>query len=551
MNLVPYLIQRSLQRVDAQYLLSQLTGLASDAAAIAMNAEKAPIDAVQLLELGHSAFAGSLSEMYIDVGDLLQKHPGLGEEYVNLRGRVDPTATSTRAPVGRRPPRQAFSTAITRANDRHEAGRGFDELVAEIRRQPSFQDFLLPPTESMVLRAAEHGCIVVINVSQYRCDAIVVNAYRIRSMSLPRLKKSEIEERARRDDLGSLDTLEWLWHTITNPILNHLGYTSLPSTDSWPHVWWVPTGLLNKFPLHAAGLYHNRLSQDSPETVLDRVMSSYGSSIKEMISSRRCHAPEYLGHGRALLVAMETTAGRGNLPSATREVAEIRDLCVSMSLDYAEPPRREAVMSELLESCTIFHFAGHGHTDPLDAINSYLSLEDLDNKHAWEEEKLKVEDLLKLNLRESQPFLAYLSACETARVDDDRSADESIHLVSACQLVGFRHVIGTLWNVNDAISVDMARITYEGIRDGGMTDESVCRGLHNATRQLRDRWFTGIAMPRRAGIAGKSEEPHGDLERGAQDAPDNTRDAILHQGDGRAALTKKPLHWVPYVHYGV
>ncbi|KAH6879831.1 hypothetical protein B0T10DRAFT_366784, partial [Thelonectria olida] len=85
------------------------------------------------------------------------------------------------------------------------------------------------------------------------------------------------------------------------------------------------------------------------------------------------------------------------------------------------------------------------------------------------------------------PFLASLSTCGTGRVKDKRFPDESVHLVNASQLAGFRHVIGTAWDV-DELCVDMARITYEGIRDGGMTNESVCRALHKATRRFRDRW---------------------------------------------------------------
>lgn len=67
--------------------------------------------------------------------------------------------------------------------------------------------------------------------------------------------------------------------------------------------------------------------------------------------------------------------------------------------------------------------------------------------------------------------------------------DESIHLTGGCQLDGFRHVIGTLWNVIDEACVNMAQIVYEGMSAGGMTDESVCRGLHDASRAPRDRWL--------------------------------------------------------------
>ncbi|KAH6982579.1 hypothetical protein EDB80DRAFT_544943, partial [Ilyonectria destructans] len=83
---------------------------------------------------------------------------------------------------------------------------------------------------------------------------------------------------------------------------------------------------------------------------------------------------------------------------------------------------------------------------------------------------------------------AYLSACGTGQILDEGSVDESIHLANACQLAGFRHVVGTLWSVDDRLCVDMARMTYEVLRDEGVRDDCVSRGLHRAMRTTRDQW---------------------------------------------------------------
>lgn len=112
-----------------------------------------------------------------------------------------------------------------------------------------------------------------------------------------------------------------------------------------------------------------------------------------------------------------------------------------------------------------FHSARHGKIDQKDPSQSSLLLED---------GPPTVATLLEMNLRKWSPFLAYLSACSTGQIEDERFFDESIHLISAYQLVGFRYVIGTLWEVNDGSCVDITRITYEVMRDGGMTDEPVC-----------------------------------------------------------------------------
>jgi hypothetical protein len=68
----------------------------------------------------------------------------------------------------------------------------------------------------------------------------------------------------------------------------------------------------------------------------------------------------------------------------------------------------------------------------------------------------------------------------------DRLVDEGIHLASACQLAGFRHVVRTLYEVSDKYCVDVAKFFYETLQDEGMTVVAVCRGLHRATRALRN-----------------------------------------------------------------
>ncbi|KAH8887124.1 hypothetical protein GQ53DRAFT_768587 [Thozetella sp. PMI_491] len=56
------------------------------------------------------------------------------------------------------------------------------------------------------------------------------------------------------------------------------------TAQEWPHVWWIPTGPLRRFPLHAVGSY---VTDGLPATsVLDRVMSSYSLPIRSMIHSR-------------------------------------------------------------------------------------------------------------------------------------------------------------------------------------------------------------------------------------------------------------------------
>jgi CHAT domain-containing protein len=234
---------------------------------------------------------------------------------------------------------------------------------------------------------------------------------------------------------------------------------------------------------------------------------------------------------------MGYTPGQSILPSAGIETKVLRPICESKGFDVVEPnPIKEDVVSELPQ-CKIFHFAGHGSTMGPDPSKSTLLLQD------WEKDPLTVSTLLDMDIQQYAPFLAYLSACGTGQVTHEKFLDESIHLISAFQVAGFRHVVGTLWEVGDDISVSIARITYESIQRGELADESVCEGLHRAVLELRERWFE--EQSRTSGRKRKAISPVGD--EGDRDP----RDILVVEDDEDEDTIVNLPQWVPYVHYGV
>ena len=58
------------------------------------------------------------------------------------------------------------------------------------------------------------------------------------------------------------------------------------------------------------------------------------------------------------------------------------------------------------------------------------------------DEMLTLAQVMSLNLPDA--FLAFLSACETARCDEAQT-DQAVHLAAAMLFAGFRSVIGTMW----------------------------------------------------------------------------------------------------------
>ncbi|KAF4442531.1 TPR domain-containing [Fusarium acutatum] len=511
-QLAPLLSPPSLQNKDKQHLLAEIAGLGSDAAAIALLAGKGPLSAIRLLETGRGVLGSSLQDLRVDISELEKKHPDLARSFVILRDQLDAPLSQGGADV------EATETS-TGTDRRHQAVNRMSVLLGEIRSCAEFEHFLLPPSEANLRAAAARGPIVILNVSRHRSDALIVEQAALEVVQLPQLSPKKILAQA--PHVRSVETLHWLWTAVAEPVLDALGYSKAPATDSWPHIWWIPTGMLSGFPIHAAG----RHFECNSSAVLDRVVSSYGSSIKTIIHSRqkRDFLTPMRGPRDVVLVAMQDTPGQKSLRHADSEILAVQGICDKMGLPWTKPKAQRSAVLSAIESCMVFHFAGHGTTDEKSPLASHLLLED------WTKDPLTVASLLDTNLNSKSPFLAYLSACGTGQVRDKKSLDESIHLTRAFQLAGFRHVIGTLWEVNDKLCVTMAQLFYGFLHKTGISDGAISHGLHYATRQLRDSWVQGL---------GYSENMVRDT--------DIVRDVVACED----MELKYPL-WIPYAHYGV
>jgi CHAT domain-containing protein len=241
---------------------------------------------------------------------------------------------------------------------------------------------------------------------------------------------------------------------------------------------WVGSGLLNILPIHASG-YHD----SPPETALDPVISSYTPTVKSLAYAREraARVTQVALKEKAMVVAMPTTPEQEILPLVKTEVENVKILLSKASINATviQNPTRMEVLSELW-SYTIVHFACHGYSAN-DPSQSSLLLED------WKIVPLTVSDLTSFNVEEAK--LAYLSACHTSTSRDIDLLDESISLTSAIQLSGYPSVVGTLWQVGDNSSAEVAgdidKWNLDG--NGGFNAWKSAEGLHKAVRNLRDK----------------------------------------------------------------
>ncbi|KAL3301206.1 TPR domain-containing protein [Colletotrichum asianum] len=292
-SLVPVSAPLSLRPADKQYILTQAVGLASDAAAIAIEAGKSPAEALKLLENGRGIIAGSLQKIRADTSELHRSHPKLAQTFDQLRNLMD----SSNASHG-----DSDKSSIE-ADTRHLATARMENLLSNIQQQPGFEGFLGTISENQMMQAGSRGPVVVANVSRFRCDAIIVEECGIQTLPLD-VTYEIIELKAR--EVRYPYTLIWLWDVIVGPVLESLGILGTPHAGNpWPHVWWIPTGPLVGFPLHAAGHHFGGQGR----TALDRVISSYSTSVQAIVHARKSMYYSSVNQNDAADAAQEESEG--------------------------------------------------------------------------------------------------------------------------------------------------------------------------------------------------------------------------------------------------
>ncbi|MGI5521533.1 CHAT domain-containing protein [Micromonospora sp. CA-259024] len=408
------------------------------------------------------------------------------------------------------------------ATDRRMAlAREWDRLVAEVRELPDLADFLKPLDLDTLLPPATEGPVVVVNVSQWRCDAIIVDHTGVASRPLPDLTAQSAADwanrylrtlRAAEQAAGDLDAVRehrqgdsgmggrqavqraeramaaalqateamltdlvaWLWDVAAEPVLDELGLHETPPPGArWPRLWWCPTGPMTLLPLHAAG---HHLSRDRPaRTVIDRVVSSYTPTLRALREARRPLGPTPGDH-RMLAVGVSDTEGQPSLGGVTSELAALAELMPADRLTMLIGPdaTRDATREQLVGHRWA-HFSCHGTQDLRDPSRGGLVLSD---------GTLTVTDIA---AGQYHADFVGLSACKTA-TGGVNLLDEAISLSAALHYTGYRHVIGTLWSVYDSDhTTRLFRTLYEEIiTDGCLYPHRSAHALHRATRALRD-----------------------------------------------------------------
>lgn len=89
MRIIPNVHTRTPEREDEYDRAANFRNLASDAVALALQAEKKPYEALSLLELGNAVIICSTIDCWSDVSDLYVTPPGIAEDFEKTRREID------------------------------------------------------------------------------------------------------------------------------------------------------------------------------------------------------------------------------------------------------------------------------------------------------------------------------------------------------------------------------------------------------------------------------------------------------------------------------
>ncbi|EJD03441.1 TPR-like protein [Fomitiporia mediterranea MF3/22] len=480
------------------FLIGKLnyTMLTLDAVAYAVEENRLE-EAIEILEQGRGLLWSQMRGFRTPLDDLADTNRELAERFRIVSRQLEDLATTSSALRNNSSTAGSGLSALDVHGERilseerlklkKKLSSEQEELIREIQQIPGFESFLTATPFKVLQQVASEGPVIVVNVSRYRSDALIIlsredqpvvcvpldgefckdSVTLLGDLLEARLKSkvfsAEYDEVLRR-------AMKVLWDRVVSKVVKKLKELGITEGS---RIWWCPTSFLSSLPFHAAGPFKD--ADGTVKYLLDDYVSSYTPTLVALINAR---LRENQGDP-AMLIVGDTVS----LKSTDVEIRTVRNNTRS----YVSRPTillnkkalRSTVMDSLqLQKVTWIHFACHGH----------LGSGSLDSSFVLSDEGLTLLDIIRANLPNAE--FAFLSACHTAEQGDFRSFDEALHLAAAIQFCGFRSVIGTMWEMYDPDGPVLAREVYSYMgdyEDGEVIHKRSVAALRQAVLALRGR----------------------------------------------------------------
>jgi CHAT domain-containing protein len=451
-------------------------------ACVAAILAKQPSQAIEMLDRAHGiVWAQALHQRDPQMEGA---PPELAAELADhLRAIAAPTPTQ---------PAESSHLAPNHQDARHRRNTRIQAIQREIRAIPRGERFMLGAShDTLRMAAREHPVIVLVagrgnafalimsnaaedqphalrlDLTSDDLSALRVSAEEAGLRSRADMRNCELEARlglaSRRTGNGvnhkSYQVLAEIWRKIIQPILRYLQLevrtltkcdlaqlthmTQKATGRARPRIHWCANGDFVFLPLHAAGIYSG--PQASRECCADYVVSSYTPTVSALLRAQ-AQAPSVRSANINMLLVGEDSAKNpalSNLWNVGTELTRVGSIATTKRFgNTVETIAKDATVervTERIKSASFVHLACHGVQHRTNALESAFFLND---------DKLTISKLMELRL--DHPWLAYLSACETAKGDAEQP-DQVMHLAAAMLFAGFKHVVATMWYAELAV----------------------------------------------------------------------------------------------------
>ncbi|KAG2071283.1 hypothetical protein BDR04DRAFT_520543, partial [Suillus decipiens] len=426
--------------------------------------------AVELLEQGRAVFWTQLARFSTSLDELSvsgDTGAALAEDFKRLSFRL----------------RNSFDQSEDQSPHIRQLTMQWDDVIKRIRMLPDFSRFLLPPLFSYLRKAADHGPVIILNASQYGCDALIIHSIEDQDLvhiplDTTQAKVSELssEFQSLAEQFGSshyqlklVGILRKLWNGVVYPVVRALRESNVPRGS---RIWWCPTAEFTLLPLHAAGPYEKKKHDLSHIYI-----SSYTPTLATLIRARTRVSPDASSQ-RFVAIGQGNPVEGKELKCVASELAIVTEHLKPVVSSFTSLGDRDATVQGALDALNHnqwLHLACHGMPNRTQPFESSFAMRD---------GPLMIKDIIRTNWQ--NPEFAFLSACHTT-VGDEKSPDESIHLAAAMQFCGFRSVIGSMWSVDDEVARQVVSAFYNNlIDDSGRLDcTRAAVALHEAVKSLR------------------------------------------------------------------
>ncbi|KAG1856957.1 TPR-like protein [Suillus subalutaceus] len=427
--------------------------------------------AVELVEQGRAVFLTQLARLsspFDELSLLGDTGAALAEDFKQLSFRL----------------RSAFDQSTKDQSPQiRQLTMQWNDVLSRIRMLPNLSRFLLPPLFSDLQKAAEEGPVIIVNASQYSCDALIVlcdqNSVHI-PIDITRAEVTELSSdfQSVAEQFGSSDRqnklvgiLRKLWRHIVDPVVQALNKSNVHPGS---RIWWCPTAEFTLLPLHAAGPYERERDNLSQIYV-----SSYTPALATLVRARQ-RLSQYAST-QCFVAIGQGNPDRGKaLRCVAPELAAIAQRLAPIVSSFTPLEDSDATVQGVLDALNHnqwLHLACHGMPNRQRPFESSFAMRD---------GPLMIRDIIRSNWE--NPEFAFLSACHTT-VGDEKSPDESIHLAAAMQFSGFRSVIGSMWSVDDEVARQVVSAFYDKLVDdsGRLDCTRAAVALHKAVKKLRGK----------------------------------------------------------------